>query len=156
MSNSTNSAERLAGHAIAADAAIVARASIVIHATPERVWAVLTTISSWPSWNAAIPKAHVHGAVVPSSSFVWRTGGATIRSTLHTVEPTRAFGWTGRTFGLSAIHNWTITPIEEGVRVDVAESMDGLWARWFRNAFQKDLDKGMQHWLQALKKVCEV
>jgi hypothetical protein len=71
------------------------------------------------------------------------------------VEPERAFGWTGGTFGLKAIHNWRLVPEGDGVRVDIAESMDGLLARWFRSSFQRNLEQGMERWLQALKAACE-
>ncbi|MGV3636370.1 MAG: SRPBCC family protein, partial [Flavobacteriales bacterium] len=150
----SNTADRLSGHAIAIDAPLVARRSIHIAATPEKVWAVLTDPAAWPRWNADIAQVRVHEDVLVGREFVWRTGGATIRSTLHTVEPLRAFGWTGRTFGLFAIHNWNIVPTAEGVRVDVAESMDGWLARWFRASFQKNLEKGMERWLQALERAC--
>ncbi len=154
MNSFTNSAHHLKGHAINANAATVAHASIHIKASPERVWAVLTDIPSWPRWNADIPMARMEGDLAIGDQFSWKTGGASIRSTLHTVERGRAFGWTGSSYGLKAIHNWSLVPEGDGVRVEVAESMDGLLARWFRRSFQKNLEQGMDRWLHALKEEC--
>jgi uncharacterized protein YndB with AHSA1/START domain len=155
MNTQFNSADHLTGHAINANAATVARASIHINASSLRVWEVLTDIRSWPRWNADIPKARSNGDLAVGVQFNWKTGGASIRSTLHTLEHGRAVGWTGRTFGLKAIHNWSLVPERNGVRVDVAESMDGLLARWFKASFQRNLEQGMDRWLKALKKECE-
>jgi hypothetical protein len=46
--------------------------------------------------------------MTPETIFEWRSGGAKIHSTIHTVELFKHFGWTGKSFGMDAIHNWTL------------------------------------------------
>ncbi len=129
--------------------------SITIQAGGEKVWSVLTNINQWQQWQTGISKATLSGAVAPQSTFVWKTGGATVHSTLHTVVPNEAFGWTGKTFGMYAIHNWTIAESNGVTTVAVTESMEGLLAQLLKKSFNKSLEKGMQHWLEMLKQECE-
>jgi len=136
-------------------APVTCASSIVIHTSPERVWAVLTDINGWASWQNDIFKPKLNDDLVSGSTFVWTTGGVKIRSTLHTVEPHRAFGWTGKAPGTFAIHNWTLAAHEEATLVSVEESMEGFLVRLFKNPFRKNLEKGMNTWLQLLKQACE-
>ena len=125
--------------------------SILINASPSTVWAVLTTINKWATWQTDITKPILSGPLQPGSTFDWKTGGAGIHSTLHTVEPNKRFGWTGKTFGMYAIHNWTLTEVPGGTQVSVDETMEGFLAGLFKKSFNKNLASGMQHWLELLK-----
>jgi uncharacterized protein YndB with AHSA1/START domain len=129
--------------------------TITIHASSEKVWAVLTNINNWSSWQTQISQPKLNGELLPDTTFDWKTGGATIHSTLHTVEPCRKFGWTGKSFGIFAIHNWILTEKNGSTEVVVEESMEGFFAGLFKKQFNKILEKGMQAWLDLLKKVCE-
>jgi hypothetical protein len=129
--------------------------SILINARPEKVWAVMTGIDQWASWQTDISQTKLNGALTPGSTFDWKTGGAKIHSTLHTVEPYKYFGWTGETFGMHAIHNWTLEETDGQTRVSADESMEGFLARLLKKAFNKNLEKGMQHWLELLKTTVE-
>jgi hypothetical protein len=60
-----------------------------------------------------------------------------------------------KTFGIFAIHNWTLTEKGGRTTVQVEESMEGLLAGFLKNTFNKNLEKGMQKWLELLKKTCE-
>ena len=152
MMKNTASAQH---QAINTAAPLVARASISIQAPLARVWALLTGVDAWPRWNSEIGRAALQGPLAPGTAFRWKTGGAAIQSHLHTVEPMAAFGWTGKTFGMYAIHNWRLEQVGDAVVVHVEESMEGLLARLFKKGFQKNLEKGMAHWLQALKAAAE-
>jgi hypothetical protein len=129
--------------------------SIIIEASSVKVWTIMTDINNWSTWQTDITKPRLNGELRPGSTFDWKTGGAKIHSTLHTVEPFRHFGWTGKTFGMLAIHNWTLTEISEQAKVSVDESMEGFFANLFKKTFNKNLEKGMQTWLNLLKKECE-
>ena len=129
--------------------------SITINASSEKVWAVLTNIDAWASWQTDILKPKLNGALEPNTSFDWKTGGASIHSSLHTVQPFQYFGWTGQTFGMFAIHNWTLTELNGQTQVSVDESMEGFLAKLFKKSFNRNLEKGMQHWLELLKQACE-
>ena len=115
----------------------------------------MTNINNWSAWQTDITKPTLNGELKPGSTFDWKTGGATIHSTLHTVEPFNNFGWTGRTLGMLAIHNWTISEVSGQTIVSVDESMEGFLAKLFRKTFNNNLEKGMQRWLEFLKKECE-
>ncbi|HOZ96425.1 MAG TPA: SRPBCC family protein [Niabella sp.] len=125
--------------------------TITINTNSEKVWKVLTNIDQWAMWQTDISKPKLNGQLQPETGFVWKTGGAKIHSTLHTVEPNKYFGWTGKTFGVFAIHNWTITETDGKTTVSVDESMEGFFAKLFKSLFNKKLDKEMQHWLDLLK-----
>jgi uncharacterized protein YndB with AHSA1/START domain len=125
--------------------------TIVINVSIEKVWNVLTNIDHWATWQTDISNPKLNGQLKPNTTFDWKTGGAKIHSTLHTVEPLRQFGWTGKTFGMFAIHNWTLTETNGQTTVYVDESMEGFFTKLFKSAFNKNLEKGMQKWLDLLK-----
>jgi hypothetical protein len=137
------------------NAPVICSNAITIQARIENVWHVLTNINNWAAWQNDISKPLLDGYLQPETTFTWKTGGAKIHSTIHTVEPYQSFGWTGNTFGMFAIHNWTLTENEGQTTVAVEESMEGFLAKLFKNSFQKNLEKGMQHWLMQLKTKCE-
>jgi uncharacterized protein YndB with AHSA1/START domain len=130
--------------------------TITINASSEKVWEVMTNIDNWANWQTDISKSKLNGELKPKTTFDWKSGGAKIHSTLHTVEPFKNFGWTGNTFGMFAIHNWTLTEINGHTKVTVDESMEGFFAKLFKKSFNKNLKKGMQNWLNLLKQECEV
>jgi hypothetical protein len=141
--------------AINKQAPVQSSQSILINASVETVWNCLTDINNWAKWQTDISRPILSGEIIPNSNFQWTTGGVRIHSVLHTVEPNRFLGWTGKTFGLYAIHNWTLTTENGQTRVAVDESMEGLLTKLFKTSFQKNLEKGMQKWLQLLKKESE-
>jgi uncharacterized protein YndB with AHSA1/START domain len=129
--------------------------TITVDASSEKVWAVMTNINSWATWQTEISYSKLNGELKPETTFDWKTGGAKIHSTLHTVEPFKQFGWTGKTFGMFAIHNWTLTEKDGKTMVTVEESMEGFFAKLLKKSFNKNLEKGMKTWLVLLKKECE-
>ncbi len=133
------------------EAPVKASKSIVIEATPETVWSVLTDIDHWANWQPDISKPQLSGPLLPGTTFDWKTGGAGIHSTLHTVEANASLGWTGKTFGMYAVHNWELKAVPGGTEVSVDETMEGLLASLLKKSFNKNLDRDMQHWLELLK-----
>jgi len=129
--------------------------TILINATPTKVWAVLTNIDNWANWQTEISHAKLNGQLKANTTFDWKTGGAKLHSALHTVEPFMYFGWTGKFFGMVAIHNWTLTEIRGETQVAVDESIEGFLAILFKKRFNNNLEKGMQNWLGFLKIECE-
>jgi uncharacterized protein YndB with AHSA1/START domain len=129
--------------------------SITIDASGEKVWKVITNINDWSIWQSEISKPKLNGELKSGTTFDWKTGGAKIHSTLHTVQPNNKLGWTGKTFGMFAIHNWTFTEDNGQTKVIVEESMEGFLAKLLKRSFNKNLEKGMQNWLILLKQECE-
>lgn len=137
------------------DAPVKCTKSIEIKAPAEKVWKTLTDINQWSAWQTEIHKPQINGALQPLTTFDWTTGGVRIHSTLHTVEPYTHFGWTGKTLGMYAIHNWTLNATHNGTIVQVDESMEGFLTRLFKKSFNQNLEKGMVKWLDLLKAECE-
>ncbi|WP_304236587.1 SRPBCC family protein [Jiulongibacter sediminis] len=132
-------------------APVVQRREIKIQASPEKVWEVLTNIEKWPDWNNKISKSSVESRIKKGTVFNWKTGGSMIKSKIHTFQPYHLFGWTGKAFGASAIHNWNLYPTEEFTIVSVEESMEGWVIRLFKTQMNKKLGNDMGFWLKRLK-----
>lgn len=141
--------------AINEKAPVVCSKSILIDADLKKVWEVLTNIDKWALWQSDITEPKLLGELKVDSTFVWKTGGVKIHSKLHTVESQKQFGWTGKTFGLYAIHNWSLSEKNDQVLVEVSESMEGLFALIFKKSFNRNLETGMLKWLELLKLECE-
>ncbi|MCB1391248.1 MAG: SRPBCC family protein [Rhodobacteraceae bacterium] len=136
-------------------ARVHARAEIDITADAAHVWTLLSGIDAWPRWNPAVARAHLEGPLAIGSVFRWKAGGASIVSTLRRVEPLAALGWTGRATGIDAVHHYTLTPTETGVRVVTEETFDGWLVRLMPGAFRRMLDKSLHEGLIALKTAAE-
>jgi uncharacterized protein YndB with AHSA1/START domain len=136
-------------------APVVAMAETTIDASPDVVWEVLTAFEEWPSWNPEVKEVSLQGAVTPGTRFRWKTGPGTITSSLQHVDPPRAIAWTGRTFGIGALHVWRFEPANGGTRVQTEETFDGLVARLFRGRLQKQLDDALEGGLRHLKEEAE-
>ena len=137
-------------------APVIQSNDILIHAKHEKVWGVLTDIEKWGKWNDRIKNPVIKGKPDVGVSFTWTTNGSKIKSQIHTCLENKALGWTGRTFGATAIHNWHLTPTEEGTIVKVEESMEGWLIRLMKKRMNKILAEDMAYWLEQLKKECEM
>ena len=91
-------------------------ASVQIHASPQRVWAVLTDLAAYPDWNPFIISSA--GQLKPGATLVNRmhdaTGDTTFTPVVQVVNPGRELQWIGRV-GPGGIfdgqHTFTITPL---------------------------------------------
>ena len=136
------------------DAPIKASADVVIDASPEKVWTVLTAVSDWPKWQPKISHAEIAGPVERGMPFTWGGGGVLIKSRFALVEPDARLSWTGTSMNAHAIHQWKLERIAGGkthVRVD--ESMSGFPIMVFYSS--KDLQESDQFWLDRLKQEAE-
>jgi len=129
--------------------------TILINAKPERVWALLTNIDQWVNWQTDITKSKLNGEFKPNTSFEWKSGGLKINSTIQDINEQKLLSWTGKTLGIYAIHNWRFVEENGQTKVEVEESMEGFLAALFKSMFVKQLETGMQNWLDLLKKESE-
>jgi uncharacterized protein YndB with AHSA1/START domain len=136
-------------------APVLASADIEIGAPHDVVWDALADINGWPQWNPAIAEAHLEGDLAPGSVFRWRAGPGGITSTLRQVDRPHTLAWTGKTFGINAIHIYRLEPTADGTHVHTAESWEGLPARLLRGRMQKMLEDGLGPSLEALKREAE-
>ena len=136
-------------------APVLARGSIQVKAPVDAVWRTLTDIDAWPGWQKAVTAAKLEGPAEEGSTFRWKAGGLRFTSRIHTAEGMAHFGWTGRTIGASAIHNWRFEPRDGGTLVQVEESLQGFFPTLFRPTFQRQLETGINTSLEELKQAAE-
>jgi uncharacterized membrane protein len=129
--------------------------SITINASINKVWSVLTDINNWSSWQTDIKKPKLNGELQPQSTFEWKTGGVKIHSTLQNVDTNKQFGWSGKSLGIFAIHNWILSENENSTTIKVEESMEGFMAKLMKNSLNQKLDSSLQIWLDLLKEESE-
>ena len=136
------------------DAPVKATETATIHARPEKVWQVLTTLRDWPDWQSSVSAVQMNGPLAPGTVFTWTNGGTKILSRVALVETGRRIAWTGRAFDAHAVHVWTLEPLpDSSTRVVTSESIDGfLLGRLYSS---NDLGMSLKLWVAALKKKAE-
>lgn len=132
-------------------AAITADGSVEISASPAEVWAIISDIGDWPSWNPDVREVRLDGGLAPGTRFSWRAGPGTITSVLRSVEPTRELGWTGTTMGIHAVHVWRLEGTARGTRVTTEESWAGWPTRLMHKRMERTLRRAVSQGLHALK-----
>ena len=137
------------------NAPVISTGQIQINAPLSAVWETLTNINNWPAWQKNITETVVHGNIQEGTAFDWKAGGLSFKSKIHTSIPQSGFGWTGTTFGASAIHNWTFEARGNTTIVKVQESLQGVFPKLFRGSFQKNLNAGVVTSLKELKAAAE-
>jgi hypothetical protein len=136
-------------------APVSSQGEILIASTPAIVWSLLTDFDNWSKWNPAIRKAFLEGPLAPGSVLRWKSGGTSIVSTLQEVEPMRRLSWTGKAFGMRAIHVYSLERKGECLLVRTAESLDGWLVRVLKRMFQRILVRTLEENLRALKNAAE-
>lgn len=137
------------------DAPVIQKNQIFINAPNGKVWKVLTSINEWSNWNSLISKAQLESNLSKGSAFKWKIKGAKINSIIQSCNENEIFGWTGKTFGGTAIHIWNLEKSENGTVVKVSESVEGWLVKLFKDKMNKDLINDMALWLDELKTECE-
>jgi uncharacterized protein YndB with AHSA1/START domain len=132
-----------------------ATGELVIAASPEVVWDVISDIEAWPSWNPDVKTATLDGPLAVGSVFRWRAGGASLTSTLRVVDPPRELSWSGRAMGIRAIHIFRFEPSDGGTLGRSEESWAGLVPTLFRGYSRRTLDRGIRSVLRLLKDEAE-
>jgi uncharacterized protein YndB with AHSA1/START domain len=140
--------------AIQQDAPVKATVQMQIAVPPTKVWDLLIDAPSWPSWCPPIESVKAPGALTIGTRFTWRSGGTTIHSEVHLLEPDRRLSWTGTAFSARAIHVWELkaTP-DGGTLVTVKESMNGPLMKLLYSSDK--LAASETGWLTALKQAAE-
>lgn len=87
------------------NAPVVQSKEIVILASPEKIWNVLSDINNWDKWNKRISNPTLQTKIEEGAQFTWKTNGSKIKSVIHTLKKNEIMGWKGKAFGATAIHN---------------------------------------------------
>ena len=132
-------------------APILARQSVVITASVERVWQLFTDIDRWPDWNPDIQRAELSGLLTPNAVFHWEFGERSLSSRIHEVIPLRKLAWSGQAGVGWTVHVWTFAPISDGVSVQAEILWDGPLLRREASELRRALDSELARWLALLK-----
>ncbi|NVI89436.1 SRPBCC family protein [Actinomadura sp. BRA 177] len=123
--------------------------SVLIDASPDRVWDVLAGLRGWETWAPGF-KLRALDAVEPGREFRWTQNGTPLRSRFAVVDPGRELSWTGSMLGLyRAVDRMVLTPENGRTRVTLQESLDGPLVRLIYG--QDKLRAGHETRLAALK-----
>ena len=137
------------------NAPATAEHEIRIAARPATVWAVLSDLSGWPSWNRDVRSMTFDGPLEPGSIFRWKAGSASLTSTLQVVDEPREIGWTGESMGIHAVHVFILEPEDGGTRARSAESFRGVIPTVLKGYSRKVLRRGLESVLASLKAEAE-
>jgi hypothetical protein len=136
------------------DAPVKASLQIIVNASPQKLWTLLTNLRDWPHWHPAIKQAAIDGPLTPGTKFAWTLGSTSIHSRIALVAPYQAFAWTGSAYMAKAIHVWKLQPLPgDRTLVKVDESMDGFLLEHLYSS--DELKAADQSWLDDLKRAAE-
>jgi hypothetical protein len=110
-------------------------AAIEIAATPERVWAVLTDLASYPQWNPVFREAAGQVAVgnrITLTSTQPVTGHTmTVKVKVLTAEPATELRWVSSVLGLmTSKRSFTLSPANGGTWLMQTQTYRGLFTRF--------------------------
>lgn len=129
---------------------------IEILAPVEKVWSIQTNIDMWHEWQPDISESKLASSLESGATFVWKSGGFKLISTIGKVSENSFLGCNGRGLGASAIHIWEFKQMENGnTLVRTEESMDGWLVRLLKGMMDKKLNESLDTWLNSLKQVAE-
>jgi uncharacterized protein YndB with AHSA1/START domain len=126
-----------------------------IAADPQTVFAVISAIDQWPSWNPDVKSVELQGPVQEGTVFRWKSGPSTLTSTLQVVDPPHEIAWTGTTMGIKGVHVFRFQANDVGTLARSEESWEGLIASLLKGYSRKTLDKGIRSVLSHLKTEAE-
>lgn len=136
-------------------APVIAHHSISIDAPLAEVWALHTGVESWPSWNADISEAHLHGQFEVGSTFDWTRHNFPVTSVIYAIEPGHRILWGGPASGITGIHEWLFDETPEGVTITTTESFAGAPVDADVSGMQATLDGSLTSWLAEIKRAAE-
>jgi hypothetical protein len=137
------------------EAPAIAAVDVFIEAPIEAVWDILCDFMKWPAWNKSVSKITIGGPVQAGTSFEWLADGWKIVSCLEEVDPPRRIAWSGKTFGIRAVHVWELAVKGSGTHVHTSESFEGLVAVLSRAFTRRALAKSLAQGVTALKAEAE-
>ena len=139
------------------------QSEILIDATPERVWEVLTDFAAYPEWSSFI--ATISGSLEVGGKLIVRVQppggrGMTFKPTLKHAEPARHLGWLGRVVVpgvFDGAHDFVLPPAGAGnggpavgTHVLQRETFTGVLVGLFRRTIDQT-SVGFEEFNRALK-----
>lgn len=126
--------------------------SVQAPASRERVWALLTDISGWPSWNPAVGRAELDGPVAEGATGTVRgVGGPTSTLRVVEVEPERRLVTEANERLMRLRFEQELADGEDGqLRITQRVRMTGLATPLMRHTVGARLERSIPVALQAL------
>jgi hypothetical protein len=129
-----------------------------IHATPDRLWRILTDLAAYPRWNPTVTK--VDGQIAPGARIVVQVAinpGRAFPVTVSQLEPSTRMVWSGgMPLGLfTGTRTFTLTPRGDGnTEFAMREEYRGLLAVLIGRSIP-DLQPAFDEFAAALKREAE-
>lgn len=136
-------------------ASLTAKKEMIINAPVERIWKIQSDINNWPKWQKDVSYARLQGRLAKGTVFKWKAMGMNITSELQEVNNNKEIGWSGKSIGMNAVHNWKFEKQGNKTKVITEESLSGWFPRIIK-LFKPDfLEKSLLKSLQTLKHQAE-
>ncbi len=141
---------------------MVIEESIVIHASPQKVWQTFTGITCWKNWNTVLKN------VSPDKAEILTEGGKVrfciypfsfpvyFEPLIEKVVPLKKVIWSSGVYGVSARHEFIFEDVRNGMLVKSREVFKGFPVKALRFLFPEwRLRELTVTFLQDLKKAAE-
>lgn len=138
------------------------KTEILIHATPEKVWAILTNFDNYPNWNPFIKS--IKGEVKVGNKITARIEppqgkGMTFKPKVLIFEPKKELRWIGRLLfaGLfDGEHKFELIDNGNGTTTfKQSEKFKGILVPFFKKSLDNKTKKGFEEMNQKLKQLAE-
>lgn len=138
------------------------KTDILINATPEKVWTILTDFSNYPNWNPFIKS--IKGEVKVGSKITARieppeASGMTFKPNVLTFEPNKELSWLGHLLfaGLfDGEHKFELIDNGNGTTTfKHSEKFRGILVPLFKKQLDYNTKKGFEEMNEKLKELAE-
>lgn len=133
------------------------KTSIIINATPQRVWSILTDFEKYPNWNPFLTS--LEGDVKVGNTIKVNAGGMNFKPTVLAFEPNKELRWLGKLLFSGVFDGEHIFIIEDNgdgtVTFRQDENFNGFLVGPFANKLDNDTKPGFEAMNQKLKELAE-
>lgn len=138
------------------------KTQIIMNATPDKVWAVLTDFENYPNWNHFIksitgePKVgnQITVTIIPPEA-----KSMTFKPSVLTFEPNKEFRWIGRLLFKGVFdgeHKFELIDNGNGTTIfNHSETFKGILVSFFKKQLESSTRKGFELMNENLKKCVE-
>ncbi len=139
------------------------KTEILIHATPDKVWAILTKFENYPAWNPFIKS--INGDVKIGNKITARieppeAKGMTFKPKVLSFEPNKELSWLGHLMfaGLfDGKHKFELIDNGNGTTTfRQSEKFKGILVPLFKKQLDNNTKKGFEQMNQKLKELAEL
>jgi len=138
------------------------KTEILIHATPEKVWSILTNFGNYPNWNPFIKS--INGELKVGNKITARieppeANGMTFKPIILTFETNKELSWLGHLFipGLfDGNHKFELIDNKNGTTTFIqSENFKGILVPLLKNQLDNNTKRGFVEMNKKLKELAE-